>query len=379
MIFKLPVPIIPLLVVAILTLLCPNSSSTVAAWTTLLYSYAPLLSKRTKGRLPFLPSDQIPVVNRRCATRVHKEIDTSNRQHRRGRSRSSSPRSLYDPRQYSITLHMSSVQNDIEEPSTLSAATTATATTTGNESILKTQSMYPSQRKTNLVLTMYNSRTRQKEPFVAQQELLLAQQQQQQQQQTVSENNDVNNDKTKNLITRSPKKITVTMYTCGPTVYDYAHIGNFRAFLTYDLLKRVLLYLGYNVLHVCNITDVDDKIIQKANAQELPIGQIQTITKFYTEKFQQDLRALSCIPATYYPRATDHIPAMIRFVQDLATPMSIATSTTGVMYENNDDDDDDDDTIVDSATTTRKSIPPLAYEAEDGSWYFDTQQYQNYN
>lgn len=55
----------------------------------------------------------------------------------------------------------------------------------------------------------------------------------------------------------------VKMYTCGPTVYDFAHIGNFRAFLTYDLIKRWLLYCGYDVDHVCNLTDIDDKIIQR--------------------------------------------------------------------------------------------------------------------
>ena len=55
----------------------------------------------------------------------------------------------------------------------------------------------------------------------------------------------------------------VSMYTCGPTVYDYAHVGNFRAFLTYDVLKRALTYLGYEVDHICNLTDVDDKIIKR--------------------------------------------------------------------------------------------------------------------
>ena len=63
------------------------------------------------------------------------------------------------------------------------------------------------------------------------------------------------------LIPLQPKKIS--MYTCGPTVYDYAHVGNFRAFLTYDLIKRALLYFGYEVEHICNLTDVDDKIINR--------------------------------------------------------------------------------------------------------------------
>ena len=64
----------------------------------------------------------------------------------------------------------------------------------------------------------------------------------------------------------SIEKDKVSFYSCGPTVYDYAHIGNFRAFLTYDILKRWLLYLGYDVNHVCNLTDIDDKIINKMKA-----------------------------------------------------------------------------------------------------------------
>jgi cysteinyl-tRNA synthetase len=163
-------------------------------------------------------------------------------------------------------------------------------------------------------LKMFNSRTRRKEDFVPQQQKR-----------------------------DQGGKITVTMYTCGPTVYDSAHIGNFRAFLTYDLLKRVLMYLGYEVIHICNITDVDDKIIKKANQQALPIGSIQTLTQFYETAFFQDLQRLSCLPASYYPRATEHVPAMLRFIQDLAVPL-------------------DDSTL------------PLAYETNDGSWYFDTQQ-----
>jgi cysteinyl-tRNA synthetase len=61
------------------------------------------------------------------------------------------------------------------------------------------------------------------------------------------------------------------MYTCGPTVYDFAHIGNFRAFLTYDLLKRWLSYAGYDVDHVCNLTDVDDKIIQRMQRDSITL------------------------------------------------------------------------------------------------------------
>lgn len=85
----------------------------------------------------------------------------------------------------------------------------------------------------------------------------------------------------------SPK---VSFYSCGPTVYDYAHIGNFRAFLTYDLLKRWLQYCGYEVDHVCNLTDVDDKIIIKM-VQE---GQsLKEVTEKYTNAFFEDLDVLN--------------------------------------------------------------------------------------
>jgi hypothetical protein len=75
----------------------------------------------------------------------------------------------------------------------------------------------------------------------------------------------------------------ISMYTCGPTVYDFAHVGNFRAFLTYDVIKRVLLYFGYDVTHICNLTDVDDKIITRANEQG--IENIQDLTLLYEKLF----------------------------------------------------------------------------------------------
>jgi hypothetical protein len=75
----------------------------------------------------------------------------------------------------------------------------------------------------------------------------------------------------------------ISMYTCGPTVYDFAHVGNFRAFLTYDVIKRVLLYFGYDVTHICNLTDVDDKIINRANEQG--IKNIQDLTLKYEKLF----------------------------------------------------------------------------------------------
>jgi cysteinyl-tRNA synthetase len=106
----------------------------------------------------------------------------------------------------------------------------------------------------------------------------------------------------------------VKLYTCGPTVYDYAHIGNFRAYLFEDLLKRFLQFTGYKVSHIMNITDVDDKTIKGADAQGLSLEQ-------YTEKFIQaffeDTRLLRISPADHYPRATEHIPDMVRLIRGL--------------------------------------------------------------
>jgi len=123
-----------------------------------------------------------------------------------------------------------------------------------------------------------------------------------------------------NTLTRQKEKFApiakgkVKMYTCGPTVYDYAHIGNFRAFLFEDLLKRWLEYRGYRVTHVMNLTDVDDKTIKGSQKQHVPLEQY---TKHYANAFFEDIKALNIKPATYYPKATDHIPEMVAIVKRL--------------------------------------------------------------
>jgi cysteinyl-tRNA synthetase len=106
----------------------------------------------------------------------------------------------------------------------------------------------------------------------------------------------------------------VYMYTCGPTVYDYAHIGNFRAFLFEDLLKRWLKYRGYKVTHVMNITDVDDKTIKGSQTQHIPLKQY---TEFYTKAFFEDAATLSIEAADLYPRATENIPEMVALIKKL--------------------------------------------------------------
>lgn len=107
---------------------------------------------------------------------------------------------------------------------------------------------------------------------------------------------------------------TVKMYTCGPTVYDFAHIGNFRAFLTYDLVKRWLQYCGYDVDHICNLTDVDDKIIERMKRDNVGLKEL---TDKYAQLFFEDLESLNIIPARCYPRATEHIDDIVEMIEGL--------------------------------------------------------------
>src|SRR6478672_8658366 len=98
---------------------------------------------------------------------------------------------------------------------------------------------------------------------------------------------------------------TVRMYTCGPTVYRPAHLGNFRTFLFEDLLRRVLKLRGWKVIQVMNLTDVDDKIIKAASEQGTNIGEV---TAPITKIFHADRAFLRIQDAEIYPKATDHIP-----------------------------------------------------------------------
>ena len=106
----------------------------------------------------------------------------------------------------------------------------------------------------------------------------------------------------------------VRMYTCGPTVHDYAHIGNFRAFLFEDLLRRVLIQQGYQVTQVMNLTDVEDRIIKKAADKGITIDEF---TKPYIAAFFEDLDTLRIERAENYPRATQHIVEMVSLIEVL--------------------------------------------------------------
>lgn len=105
-----------------------------------------------------------------------------------------------------------------------------------------------------------------------------------------------------------------TLYTCGPTVYDYAHIGNFRTYLVEDLVRRTLRYLHFPVFQVMNITDVDDKTIQRAIAKNITL---EEYTYPYTQAFFEDLEILQIERAEKYPRATHYIPQMIQMIEKL--------------------------------------------------------------
>ena len=104
------------------------------------------------------------------------------------------------------------------------------------------------------------------------------------------------------------------LYTCGPTVYNFAHIGNFRAYVFEDVLHRALEYAGYDLTHVMNLTDVDDKTIRDSRKEGTPL---RDYTQRFKDAFFEDLKTLSVEPASVYPAATDHVPEMIALIKRL--------------------------------------------------------------
>ncbi|MBV8672365.1 MAG: cysteine--tRNA ligase [Acidobacteriaceae bacterium] len=122
---------------------------------------------------------------------------------------------------------------------------------------------------------------------------------------------------------------TLRMYACGPTVYDYGHIGNFRTFLQVDVLRRFLRLQGLETRHVMNITDVDDKIIRNAAAAGVPIGEY---TPRYEKAFFEDLEALQVEKPEIVARATEHIPSMVALIQKLAGQDSAYRTDDGSWY-----------------------------------------------
>ena len=121
----------------------------------------------------------------------------------------------------------------------------------------------------------------------------------------------------------------VKMYTCGPTVYDFAHIGNFRAYICSDILKRYLKYLGYKVKHVMNITDVDDKTIKGANNEGISLKEY---TRRYEKAFFEDIGTLNIDKADIYPRATEHVKEMVEIIRRLLKNKTAYKSEDGSVY-----------------------------------------------
>lgn len=133
-------------------------------------------------------------------------------------------------------------------------------------------------------------------------------------------------------------KNKIGLYTCGPTVYWYSHLGNLRTYLFEDILRRMFEYNGYKIKQMMNITDVEDKIIKKAIQEN---KNIYTITKPYTKLFLNDLKKLNIEKAEKYPKATSHIKEMINMIKSLI----------------------------------KKG---LAYKGKDGSIYFNISKFKNY-
>lgn len=129
------------------------------------------------------------------------------------------------------------------------------------------------------------------------------------------------------LHTRDPGR--VSMYVCGPTVYNLIHIGNARTFLWFDLIRRYLAYRGFDVTYVMNYTDVDDKIIERASVEGVPVD---AVTKKYSEAFENDMAALGASPADIICRATDHIGDMIEAIDGLIQRGSAYESKGDVFF-----------------------------------------------
>ncbi len=140
-----------------------------------------------------------------------------------------------------------------------------------------------------------------------------------------------------NTLTRKKEKLKpltpgkVKMYTCGPTVYDFAHIGNFRTYVFEDLLRRTIKLFGYDVIQVMNITDVDDKTIRGATKLDIPLNDF---TKTFTDAFFEDVDNLGIERAEYYPKATNYIEPMIHFIESLLKKGAAYKGQDGSVYFN---------------------------------------------
>jgi cysteinyl-tRNA synthetase len=125
------------------------------------------------------------------------------------------------------------------------------------------------------------------------------------------------------------KQGQVTMYVCGPTVYDFVHIGNLRPVVVFDVLKKLFIALGYQVKHVSNYTDIDDRIIEKAKKENLDEKSIAT--KFI-KAYQADVEKMNASLPDFTPTVTEHLPAMIKFIQSLITKGFAYKTSSGDVF-----------------------------------------------
>ena len=138
-----------------------------------------------------------------------------------------------------------------------------------------------------------------------------------------------------NTLTRKAEPIVPTkgnvvgMYCCGPTVYAQAHIGNFRTFLNQDVMRRVLQTAGYKIIHVRNLTDVDDKTIARSIEEGRPLTEF---TEHWTEIFHQDCERFNMLPPQIEPKATAHIDEQIQMIEDLLERGHAYASEDGSVY-----------------------------------------------
>jgi len=121
----------------------------------------------------------------------------------------------------------------------------------------------------------------------------------------------------------------VRMYSCGPTVYSYPHIGNYKAYIFADTLKRTLLYLGFKVNHIMNITDVDDKTIRDSQKEN---KSLKEFTGFYTKEFFKDIESLNILKPTKFTKATDYIDEIVKIIKNLLDKKIAYKSTDGSIY-----------------------------------------------
>lgn len=124
----------------------------------------------------------------------------------------------------------------------------------------------------------------------------------------------------------------VTMYVCGITPYDFAHLGHGRCYVIFDVLYRLLALLGYDVIYCRNFTDIDDKLINRAEKELGNLNEYKKIAQKFIKAFHKDIQKLNCLPPTYEPKVTEHIPQIISFIQGLIDKGKAYVSNSDVYF-----------------------------------------------